>query len=39
MVIAVDSYHVGNVYQGEIDDKDNVIFVKDASGKPLLTAP
>lgn len=38
-LIAVASYNVGNVYQGKIDDKDHIIFVKDASGKPLLAAP
>lgn len=39
-LIAVGSYQVGNVYQGKFDNKtNNIIFVKDASGKPLLAAP
>ncbi|MGK9176011.1 hypothetical protein KXR87_22795 [Yokenella regensburgei] len=36
-LIAVASYNIGNIYQGEIDEKNNITVVKDPGGKPLLT--
>jgi hypothetical protein len=35
LLIALDAYQVGHKYQAKIDDKKNIIFVKDNSGKPL----